>query len=835
MAEPAPIYDPGQKKASTEPGLEALEGGGETSPPTGNLSAVPNRVGRGYRPDNPQELSKMKPSVAGVFGFAKKNRGKLVLGGATASFLTLLIVGFFALLPFKILHIVNNLQSRFFASSENAVQNETDVLFSDYLRRHVMPGLNTCRGSTIDMKCTPKDIAGNSIVSKLYGGWKTGRLENKLAEKYGLEFKSVNGNFYIKTRGMTGDGVSLGDEKSGFMTSNQTLDDFMAKDSRFQKVSRSQLRQSYKDALANETKWKQVMYRYKVGGLLAKKYGLKRCIIACGTRDNFNDWKDSKNRAAKMILAERVLAPRSETLALVIQCIIDTNCKPSDRSQTDSEGRKISDTQAKLQAKLTELAAQNTGKYADVVTHSEGILKDGYKTYIVKQVAKSIVGHTTDAIEAQTTEKVAGNLVPVIGWANTAFSTIHALKEAPDKVRALSYATNAVAMVSTYTTYRVFADEAKNGNIDPAILGSFTDSLGPSDKTALGGTASAEQSPLYANIIDGVSTQKNGSSYYKCNDGKPVSSGSSVCPEEILNGDNGVVSAIKTLSDGLGPMNKLADFWYGTVGIPFRAVAQVATYITSGVLQTIYGYPQLLALVSDAAKPIIGAFTDYLIPSPFSDNMGGARTFDMMAGGADVSGNDYAQNGLGGKELSPAQATAILNEQTRQNIQSYKSQPFLAKIFDTDSQYSLVSRIAVAMPSNLSSAAQAAIRIFSNPFGTIGRSFAALFFTDRVFAAAAQADPFGITQYGYPADDPNMAAANADPEKYWTENCSTDGTTIDWSKGKNAAWQDTATLNEATGLYENTSTNPCLLLQAAIGSAGALYNSGLLATDDLTN
>lgn len=855
MADPASIYDPDKKEPVTRPDLKVIEGGGETSPPSGDLGPAPgqakstnggttdpNRVGHGYRPDNLNELTKIKPSAKGVLGFARANRGKIIIGGAAAGFVTLLIIGFFALLPFKILHIVNNLQNRFFATSENAVQRETDVLFSNYVRKYVIPGLNTCKGSTIDKGCTPKAIQGDSMISKLYKDWRTAGLENKVAGKYGLEFKKVGTNFYIKMPELAGDGVSLGKENTGFMASSETLDDFITNDPQFQKVDRSQLRQKYRNALQNETKWKQVMYRYKVGGLLASKYGLKRCIIACTTRDTFADWKDNKTRAAKMIIAERVLAPRSEILALVVGCVISNEpaCDPKNRTDTGSDGRKQSNVQTRLQANLATLAASNTGKYTDVLAHSNGVLKDGYKKYLVKAVARKIAGGSNDAnnvIDKLATEKVTGNLVPVIGWVDTASYTIIGLEKAPAKIKALSYATNAAAMVSLYTTYRVFADEIKTGNIDPAILGSFNDALGPGDKTTLGGIASAEQAPLYANLVGGLSAQESGSSSYKCNDGNPLPAGQLVCQEEVLGGDTSAVTdTINGVLGGLGPLKDLASFWDSTAGTLIRPFIKAATYITEEALNRVPYYSDLVDKISDAAQPIISSFTDWAIPSPFSDNMSGGRTFHMMAGGADVSGNDYAQNGLGGKALSPEQVAAIVNEQTQQNIQDYKSQPFFARIFDTNSEYSLVSRVAVAMPSNWGSAWQTIASFFSDPFGKLGRSFMSIFISGHAFAAgAAQPDPFGITQYGYPSDDPNLADANADPEKYWTENCSEDGTTLDWSKGTNAAWEDTAVVDDANGQYKNTSTNPCLLLQAAVGSAGALYDSNLLTPDDTIN
>jgi hypothetical protein len=104
-------------------------------------------------------------------------------------------------------------------------------------------------------------------------------------------------------------------------------------------------------------------------------------------------------------------------------------------------------------------------------------------------------------------------------------------------------------------------------------------------------------------------------------------------------------------------------------------------------------------------------------------------------------------------------------------------------------------------------------------------------------AAGVINDPFGITQYGYSNNDPLVAAANKDPEGFWLSQCSTDGTTLDWNDPTklNAKWQDSAVKNDANDMPENYTTNPCLLLQATIGSAGAFYNNNLLTSEDLAS
>jgi hypothetical protein len=206
----------------------------------------------------------------------------------------------------------------------------------------------------------------------------------------------------------------------------------------------------------------------------------------------------------------------------------------------------------------------------------------------------------------------------------------------------------------------------------------------------------------------------------------------------------------------------------------------------------------------------------------------------LAAGGADQTNSDFSQNVLGGRKLTQQQAAAILAEQNQQELQSYKNQPLLARITDTDSNYSVVSKLAMAMPDSAKSAGSSiTAALFTNPFAKISSIFSPVFSLGHAQAASTFPDPFGISQYGYPSDDPSLASANQDPEAYWTQNCSSDGTTLDWNVGDNAKWINTATVDPDTGLPEDDTTDPCLLIEASVGSSGAIFDPSLLTADDL--
>jgi len=118
----------------------------------------------------------------------------------------------------------------------------------------------------------------------------------------------------------------------------------------------------------------------------------------------------------------------------------------------------------------------------------------------------------------------------------------------------------------------------------------------------------------------------------------------------------------------------------------------------------------------------MSSFFDFLInklvPSPFSIDESGGRTYDEVAAGADAAGASYGQNGIGGERLSSKDVATIDNQQTKEAEEEFKQEPFFARMFDTTTPYSLISRLAMDMPigSKRSITQQAASAIISNPF-----------------------------------------------------------------------------------------------------------------------
>lgn len=982
MAEPAPIYDPDKKEPIVRPDLQVLEGGGETSSPTGNLSTAPepadlaqkeesplhsDQVGSGYKPGGQKNSLRSRL-------FKNRKRTALIGGGATG-LAALLIAGFLFLLPMKVLHIVNNLQSRFYATSENAMDREVDRLFSNYIKKKI--SLGTCRGSHIDSSCNPFN-AGDSLVKRLYRGWSNGKLEDKLREKYGLEFRynSATNNYYLKTRSLPGDGVNL----KGFIDSNDSLNEFIDKSPEFNKFGgrnefRQAVKQGLREGMEGEARWKKVMYRYKVLKLLERKYGIKFCIVGCKVQDKFTDWKTNKKRAMKMILVQRVLTPRIEMYGLLYECLLSETCNsktftsPSPEPyEADITGCKNgcatnggamteSDREIRDRILISRLLSVYSGD-VDALTREYAALQEKGILGLMQERAKSKAGN--DEMDKKGRERLLKlvdtqafkkgiNLIPIVGQVNTAALIVGSTATMKDAIPKMVYVMNSTAAAQFFAMYRTHADEIKEGNVDAEIVGSFTDSLGPGIQTdanknnQIGGLAGAEQTPLYAELI-GNENNKPGSllsniiapsahaadNRYLCSNGAPPR-GSPVCPEEkIRQNGNSLNKGINKMFSGPVWDNVLvpaAGAWNDAKNGIFHWITEGLGVVGSIFCAPLWGLNPLAPVcqgAQDAANQVIslvGPFVgdklqkalEFIFENIFgfninqiSNHMSGGRAFDMLAAGADVSGNEFAHHGLGGKVLSPRQVTAIRDEQRQQEQYRYQQQSFFARMFDSESSQSLVSKIALSMPSSTTEAARGTIAsLIQNPFAKISHIFASIFKIGRASAAppscaatgssryflddsgnglfywssdpevdahgglvvatrqdgsygvvfydapgregqvkgsaegfmapdycdpsegaGSGVDPFGVTQYGYPSDDPSF---KEDPDEYWQNHCmGPDSDTIRWN-------QTGAAAADKTSSYEpvNTTTNRCLLIQAAVGSAGAIYDETLLSPEEL--
>ncbi|NDH69216.1 MAG: hypothetical protein EBY22_15220 [Gammaproteobacteria bacterium] len=335
------------------------------------------------------------------------------------------------------------------------------------------------------------------------------------------------------------------------------------------------------------------------------------------------------------------------------------------------------------------------------------------------------------------------------------------------------------------------------------------------------------------------SVGQSNSSSYRCNNGKPVPKGQLICSEEKL-------------GQGVGPLDSLSGFlnkpwaqvivgpseiWYNSVGWILRqgyALVGEGAGLAVKALDVTCGTPAEIALpiagaycnlkdpISNAIKDLADTITNELIPNPFAANMSGGRTFDMMAAGANVAGNDACTQ-MGCGKVDKKFVADVINKQQQEELDKFKQQPFYARMFNTESDYSLVSRVAMAVPFEYQSSAQSSFaNLMSNPFGGLFSAFGNIFGYKYTSAAASEdtIDVFNIGTVGYPEN-----AMPDDPEAYWEQhNCA----------DEIKKWQDASaeTSNPTTGMPLHTTPNACLLIKNAVSNMGGALDSSLLSDDD---
>lgn len=820
-------------------------------------------------------IEKLSPTAKVKTFFGIKRRRALIGGGVGGGIIALIVGGFFLLIPLKIEDIVTNLQDHFSSSTNDAVDGETQNLFSSYITKYVLPSYKSC-GTTADRHCYVGNVLGSDPVSNLYHAWAQARIEQKLAgPPYNIEFsyeRKAN-VWHIITPSTGEDGEDIG--KDG-----EKLDTVLA--------SRADVRAAALESISDETFSKQILLRYKIDRLLSEKYGIRWCTVFCGVTDPIHNSIADQKIAAQLFLVQKVIQPRDTALGVALQCIFSKDCdatantKPApctpDVDCEEGGAPKDPETDTALQNQLLDLAGENSDVTADELLAKYNAVKEaGFQNYMVAQAVGKIVSIAGGDEAAQASaQEATSNALPVIGWANFVAQMIHKSGDLGPDMKKMAYLTNVTAAVSLWSMYESYADEIHTGHVTATEVGSFTDSLGPGGSSTpndpeLGGTADATQTPLYQSLMGDSSgnstattsssvsllndlfpsayadstntTSSSGSTSYLCNNGEPVPAGKLVCPEEVLGGGNSFLNSVSSTLSSSG-LTTVANVWNDSIGAVYNSVFSLVGFVVNPLVQgatTVLDAGCSLPIQPDApyclvksgisteAPKIMKTAVNDVIPDPISDNMSGGRTFDMMAAGADASNNDYAHEGLGGEALTPTQTAELTNQQETEAQQSFSKQPIFARLFSTDSPYSLVSKLAVDMPSSLQSTEASFASILSDPFASLTHGFASIF-SDKVSAQAQpQADPFGITQYGYPD-----GTIPTDPEAYWTANCS-DNPSQAYENNNNWNQAASQTLDPNTGMPENTTTNPCLLIMATTGADGGYYNSSLLTSDDLAN
>lgn len=776
-------------------------GGGKS---TSGDAAESNQLGGFY---SNKDSGKGRGRLGKFFGSKKGKWIGVGVGGGVAG---ITISGFF-LLPLKTLHIADNLQETFFSSSEEAAEDMTNRLVSSYIIQKVMPGMSgTCPSTSRSKSCAVVN-QNDTVVSQLYAAWRDNNLEGKMAEKHGIEFRREGNKFYMYKNGQT-IFSEIFDERNPRAFENKM----------FAHMDRKQIRKEMLKAIENETFYKRIMYRFKYGSLMERKYGVIRCVIACDYRQDRADRKELRKMKMKAWVIHRVIGPLNEGYALAFECAVASfDCAKESDATVNDDGTK----QTKFENDLRERTKTAIGdgrmtqeRLAQLQSDAGDIRDNGLSSFLLKQILGEAGGRLT------------GSVVGGLGLVDVLASLVQGISEAGPAIKVMNYAMKSGAAVQVYSMIRTNGDEIKAGNIHAEELGYVADSLGDDFGEDQGGRG-AEATPYFQDIMgsQGVSTaslfpKAHAAAPYKCDDGSTLATG--LCPEMSMAATTSGANAVRDLGSVFDKyhLTDVAAVWNSTIGRAFDALnnfigifadiaGDLAGALTPGFIQD---------KAADIAKAIAEWFTSKLFVSFMTTDTSGGRMFEAAALGANVAGNDYAHYGLGAGKISDQTANEIRYARALEKKQAFMEKPMFARMFDTSDSHSTISRLALAMPNSTTATARSLSSTLLNPFSIVSSSLTS---TKKVDAAPKEdLDLGGVTQYGYTGQEDIFSQTNY--EEYWRNNNCDDDEQM-------KAWGQSATLSSTNGSFVNDTPYPCKLLASVVAMNGAYYSDDFLTTEEL--
>lgn len=753
-------------------------------------------------------LSRRKKAMMfGGFGFA--------LGGGG-----LLGLSFFTMLQF--IHIPTNLHDAYNAVSNRAVEKMGDNAFHYYVVKYLVPGMvkNGCTTTRRTKSCA--DVSNKTnIVTAGYRAWRDANIEGKLAEK-GIEFRleaTGSGNRIYMTSKNLQERIDLGT----FTGKSRDFEDKAFAQLRGKKAFNKELRLATKGLTLRDK-----MYVWTIAKpMVSRKYGPRYCVVACGTRKKIDATKQELLTYARGTFIQRVITPLNTSVGLALECALAGFVCADLDSSADSTGEHRTKYQRDLQARLLDLQSKyDKMSITDINKEAEEIRSRGAVEYLIKQIA------------GETTAKIAVKTIPIVGWIDLGASLISGAKKAGPAILHMNYVMNETAMVGTAAMALTYASELMSGSADPATLNSFS-RLYAADPSRDQGGGSAQSSPLYGAIMGGgeqkplatlfpTAYAESTTPKATCDNGEGYPAGALICPNVAIGSPTGTFALVtKVAIDGItnNPVLALPGF-----------VANAWVSVRDGIMSIFSFLEEPLSKLVDAITPAqLTEVIDWLKNEIFAKifvlastpNESGARYFETQAGGMNILTNYTAHYGLGGKALTDQQVAEVRKADAEDKQYEYSKMSLYARIFNTENSNSLVSKVAMRMPSSPGAAQSSLIATALNPISSLASSVDAV--TTRDVSAAAKLpdkDPFGITQYGYPENDSIFIA---DPEAYWeSAKCDDPNNIVIWGNS-------TTRINEISQLPEHDQTNPCLLIRASVAANAGLYDKSLIPEAPATN
>lgn len=690
---------------------------------------------------------------------------KFLTGAGIGGVSGIIITVFMMMLPLRLEMLIQNILSSASAIPGYATERRIEYLVTRTLAVRVLQIHN----SNLDNDVVFCKDAG--LACSLLRTYTTDLFERK----YGIQMRKVANGVQIDIRA---DGrTRLGGKAQSWTVTGQRIGSG-AVDTQTANIVREiktldngQMKRRIKDVIDTKMKHKTFIHRLVARNLLMRKYGVTHWRAFPKTQAAIAE----KRIQFRTKMALNVYGRVSSRLALAMTCMSspaacelvykELSASPESLAELEKDANDSSKTQAErdeAKQKLERAKARNS------------ILAKAAGMKMTEEEINSTRGRALNKLLSSKVLNAAGGPLVVIGILDIFFKGVNAVDEGVlDEVSQdiVSQAYMAYAFGDEVSSI-VINEQMKMGDADIEIIGIANETLEGIESNPLWAYENGLGGSLVSmNPLQQTAMAANGGITTNCissndNEIKPITlePGELVCPEMRV--VRNYTEYWKSLPSW-GVVAGVAEAWEASIGAIFTLVGDAVGWLLSKI-------PLLDKLIDFAAGllkgPLEWLFTAIFSPPFVGPDAPGENNYTALSGALRIQQNELMKAGVeldgvvlggGGIVLSNEEIAHINQEMMQREVDDFKSQSVMAKLFNPRLKGSLAQQALLTTPTSPSSALAA---LPSMPMRSLG-----LITSPKVNAAKITANPFNMPIYGYTPNDPIF---EADPSLYTDEACS---------------------------------------------------------------
>jgi murein DD-endopeptidase MepM/ murein hydrolase activator NlpD len=744
-----------------------------------------------------QEAEKVQangPEVDGVgykkesrFALFKSNRKSLMRLGVGGSIITLLVSGFFALIPLKLEMLIKTATQNAAAIPEHAIEHRIEYLTRQYIIMKITGTLS----DTTDI-----DVGKGGLASSLFNTWRAAKYENAL----GLEIKSDR----IRP-GETAFKWEIREKSTG--KSLASGNDFNETNIDRTIVGSKNMRKFIKEEVKEKTKWYQFYKRYAMRKTLMRTKGVARWSwlpnSVAEKMDNYAEKKRTLMREFKTNQYKNTIGRVAPRTMLYIGCLTNADaCAELKNSRFGTTIEPDPDCTGLTEAQCADFkqryadADKNLSDSADRInqdldaTIDKAVDMDGTSSEVSKWFSKQLLA------------KVAGG----VGILDMIFRIIDSIDNGG--INQVVYDRNSIMAVGYAAEMQAILAQSKEGKLTTAQFDAMMTQLGDF------GASPAWQQEVG---IIGSTVDKRFERRCQTSDTERgtlvLEMGDTVCPERKIIMD---FTAFTKTNEFWGGLAQLAEWYKNSIGRIFDLFNAVVGFLQ---IDKVIGWIMETSGLSNLIGLVVETLFNMVFGAPVSGSDSGPEAGDNVLGGTKASyfalgeaGQDTDESGvpnggglgIGGAVMTPTATKELKSKIAAEKRDEFESKSFFAKMFDTSETQSVVSQLAIRTPTST--------RELASLPAVIHASFLSIV-SPRLMAAGDQKDQFGF-DFGYGYGDAELVA---DPAKYNETTC------VEYAKAREESY--TSPENSNYPIYVYTKTDPCALEKVVVASGKAMFTT----------